>query len=119
MPLHRGWYLYIGSAFDPGGLGARLRRHLRTDKTKYWQLDTLVAHCGVAEIWYRCEIRHLESIWAQALLSHQDTVIPLAGFGASDSRGSSRLVWVCSGKEVNRVRRILGARRSISIPQTL
>ena len=119
MPLQRGWYLYMRSTFGPGGLGARLRRHLRTDKTKYWQLDTLVAHCGVAEIWYRCEIRHLESIWAQALLSHQDTVIPLAGFGASDSRGSSRLVWVCSGKEVNRVRRILGARRSISIPQSL
>ena len=107
------------STFGPGGLGACLRRHLRTDKTKYWHIDTLVAHSALAEIWYRCSSRDLEPIWAQTLLSHQDTVIPLAGFGASDSRGSSRLVWVCSRKEVNRVRGILGARLSISIPQSL
>ncbi|HCX88369.1 MAG TPA: DUF123 domain-containing protein [Gammaproteobacteria bacterium] len=119
MPLHRGWYLYVGSAFGPGGLGARLRRHLRADKTKHWHIDTLVAQCAVAEIWYRCEGRDLEHIWARTLLSHQDTVIPLAGFGASDCRCCSHLVWMRSRKEVNRVRGILGARVSISIQRSL
>ena len=109
MPLHRGWYLYMGSAFGPGGLGAHLRRHLRTDKTRYWHIDTLVAHCALAEIWYRCSSRDLEPIWAQTLHSHQNTVIPLAGFDTSDCRGSSRRVWVYSGKKVNRVRGIPGA----------
>ena len=102
MPLYRGWYLYAGSAFGPGGLGARLRRHLQTDKTKHWHIDTLVAHCALVDIWYRCASRDLEHIWAQTLLSHQDTVIPLAGFGASDCRCSSHLVWLCSRKEVKR-----------------
>ena len=115
MPLYRGWYLYAGSVVGPGGLGARLRRHLQTDKTKHWHIDTLVAHCALVEIWYRCESRHLEHIWAQTLLSHQDTVIPLAGFGASDCRCSSHLVWLRSRKEVNSIRRIFGAQLSISI----
>ncbi len=119
MSLQRGWYLYVGSAFGPGGLGARLRRHLRTDKTKHWHIDTLVAHCAVAEIWHRYEGRDLEHLWAQTLLSHQDAVIPLAGFGASDCRCSSHLVWLRSRKEVNGVREILGARLSISIPRSL
>ena len=63
---------------------------------------------GFADIWYRCASRDLEHIWAQTLVSHQDTVIPLAGFGASDCRCSSHLVWLRSRKEVNGIRRILG-----------
>lgn len=28
FPFHHGYYVYIGSAFGPGGLKARIRRHL-------------------------------------------------------------------------------------------
>ncbi len=33
--LKTGWYLYVGSAFGPGGLMARLKRHLRKQKQRH------------------------------------------------------------------------------------
>ena len=41
--LAPGRYVYCGSAYGPGGLGARLRRHLRTDKAVRWHVDHLTA----------------------------------------------------------------------------
>jgi len=38
-----GFYVYVGSAFGPGGLKARLQRHLRTDKPLHWHIDLLSA----------------------------------------------------------------------------
>ena len=34
VTLSPGTYLYLGSAYGPGGLAARLRRHLRRDKRR-------------------------------------------------------------------------------------
>ena len=36
-----GTYLYLRSAYGPGGLPARLRRHLRADKRPHWHVDHL------------------------------------------------------------------------------
>ncbi len=47
-PLPRGRYLYVGSAHGPGGIRARARRHLRTDKPVHWHVDRLTNAFGVA-----------------------------------------------------------------------
>ncbi len=36
-----GTYLYVGSAFGPGGLRARISRHAKTKKAKHWHIDYL------------------------------------------------------------------------------
>ncbi len=37
----RGWYLYCGSAFGPGGLRARIGHHLKHSDKKHWHIDYL------------------------------------------------------------------------------
>ena len=39
LSLHRGVYLYVGSARGPGGLAARLRRHARPVDRLHWHVD--------------------------------------------------------------------------------
>jgi Uri superfamily endonuclease len=108
MRLRRGWYLYVGSAFGPGGLRARLGRHLRTAKRRHWHIDTLLDHCPIRQIWYRCAGRELEHRWAQLLLSHDGVIVPLAGFGASDCLCRSHLIWARSLEKVQKTRQTLG-----------
>lgn len=36
-----GWYGYAGSARGPGGLRARIARHLRKEKALHWHVDSL------------------------------------------------------------------------------
>ncbi len=38
VALERGWYVYTGSAHGPGGLRARVSRHLRPDKAPHWHI---------------------------------------------------------------------------------
>ena len=40
-PLATGWHVYVGSAKGPGGMRARLGRHVRRDKTPHWHIDRL------------------------------------------------------------------------------
>lgn len=39
--IEPGWFVYCGSANGPGGLRARLRRHVRRDKRLHWHVDQL------------------------------------------------------------------------------
>ncbi len=39
--LEAGWYGNVGGTSGPGGIGARLERHLRRDKSSHWQIDYL------------------------------------------------------------------------------
>ena len=48
----RGNYLYIGSAFGPGGIKARLRHHLFSTAAPRWHIDYLKACGNIAEIWF-------------------------------------------------------------------
>ena len=42
--LAPGCYVYAGSARGPGGIRARVRRHLRPDKTPHWHIDQVTAY---------------------------------------------------------------------------
>ena len=87
-----GHYAYVGRAFGPGGLAARLAHHLRGAVSPHWHLDYLRAHGRVQEVWYGHSAPLCEHQWAQALMHVRGAVVPADGFGSSDCRCRSHLV---------------------------
>jgi Uri superfamily endonuclease len=79
-----GWFAYAGSARGPGGLAARISRHLRSPKPMRWHLDYLRAQAQPVQIWYARGIRKRECAWARALSGLAGASIPAPRFGASD-----------------------------------
>ena len=77
-------YIYAGSALGPGGIYARVERHLRRNKPKHWHIDFLRPYVDVISVYYSTTPQHLECIWTQALSKLAGAFIPVARFGASD-----------------------------------
>ncbi len=90
--LPAGVVAYVGSAHGPGGLRARLLRHLRRDKPAHWHVDALTAAAPVVEIWLRVSGKRLECGWARALASLPGAAEPARGFGSSDCTCRSHLL---------------------------
>lgn len=87
-----GFYIYVGSARGPGGIRARLGRHLRGGGVPHWHIDYLRA---VAQVWdYRFQIgsdekrfaNPIECQWSQVFAAMPNAVITVPGFGASDCK---------------------------------
>ncbi len=81
VPLAPGCYLYCGSAKGPGGLAARLARHMRHGKAIRWHIDGLTEAGTVLGAWTfpggdECDL--------VAALSHLP--VPIEGFGSTDCR---------------------------------
>jgi len=92
LHLEPGCYLYVGSAFGPGGIAARVGRHAQTEKTARWHIDYLRERTRLVEVWYQCGDVHHEAQWAEVLAGMRGLRAPLAGFGASDGApGASHL----------------------------
>ncbi|MGO8837631.1 MAG: GIY-YIG nuclease family protein [Limisphaerales bacterium] len=47
-----GYYLYVGSAFGPGGLRARIGHHLESTAAPHWHIDYLLQVATPVELWY-------------------------------------------------------------------
>jgi Uri superfamily endonuclease len=77
-------YVYAGSACGPGGLAARIERHLRLNKPMHWHVDYLRPYVNVSCVFYSSAAQRLECTWSQALNQLPGTFIPVARFGASD-----------------------------------
>ncbi len=77
--LPAGDYLYCGSANGPGGLRARLARHMRKNKRAHWHVDQLTLAGQILGAFI------LESGDECALNAAVDGLpVPLQGFGSSD-----------------------------------
>ena len=87
-----GWYAYAGSAQGPGGLGARLSRHVRSPKTLHWHIDYLRTHAAPVEIWHVGGGGKRECAWANALSRLPAASLPVPRFGSSDCRCPTHLV---------------------------
>jgi Uri superfamily endonuclease len=91
-----GYYAYCGSAFGPGGLRARIARHLGVRKKKRWHIDYLRPFLRLDAVWYSTSPRRLEHVFADRLLdiayATSAAVVPLAKFGASDCACQTHLV---------------------------
>jgi Uri superfamily endonuclease len=84
---------YLGSACGPGGLKARLGRHLRPGELArpHWHIDALHEVAQPRAVAYRVQMGTvpgppLECRWSQTLVEQPGACLPLPGFGASDCR---------------------------------
>ena len=95
--LDAGWYVYAGSAYGPGGVGARLRRHFRREKTLRWHVDHLTT---IAERTIAVAVEGgAECAIVARLLRSPEFVPALKQFGSSDCRScrSHLLKWDSGG----------------------
>jgi Uri superfamily endonuclease len=88
----RGCYAYVGSAQGPGGLAARVGRHLGGSARRRWHIDFLRRVAAPVAVWYHVSDRRLEHQWAAALAAMPGASLPVPGFGASDCRCHTHLV---------------------------
>ncbi len=91
-----GFYCYSGSARGPGGVEARIARHLRRRKKPHWHIDYLLQHAVVVEIWKAPSLQSLECLSVQALLGLPGARLPVPGFGSSDCTCRTHLVSLAS-----------------------
>ena len=92
-----GSYVYVGSALGPGGLRARVARHLRAEKRPHWHVDALTAIAPVSEVWWAISPDRMECEWARALANLPGVTIPIPRFGASDCRCPGHLLAIGQG----------------------
>jgi Uri superfamily endonuclease len=95
-----GYYVYVGSALGPGGLRARLARHVRQRKALHWHIDYLLAHAETVGVRTEESGQRLECVWARALLSMPGAQVVALGMGASDCGCPSHLIHFASNKPV-------------------
>ena len=77
--LTAGRYLYCGSAKGPGGLRARLARHVRRVKSVHWYIDQLTERGLVIGSWIVPNGRECELVAMLGALP-----MPIPRFGSSD-----------------------------------
>ena len=81
--LPPGLYLYAGSARGPGGIRARVRRHLRHPKARVWHIDRLTEAARVEAViafpgGRECAVADFAAA--------RGARVPIPRFGASDCR---------------------------------
>ncbi|MFQ6101407.1 MAG: DUF123 domain-containing protein [Anaerolineae bacterium] len=103
-----GWYAYAGSARGPGGLAARISRHLRSSKLLHWHIDYLRAYAHPVAAWYAVGTQKRECAWAQALSGLPGASISMPRFGASDCRCPTHLVYFATPPDVEAFARTVG-----------
>jgi len=94
ISLIPGYYIYVGSAFGPGGLRARVHRHIAESKKKYWHLDYIKLFTQPSEIWYSYEPVIREHQWAQIIKMSKHARILMKGFGSSDCSCATHLFFM-------------------------
>ena len=107
LRLQPGFYVYVGSAFGPGGLKARIRHHSRRAAHPHWHIDYLSSALELKEIWYTCDPVHREHQWATIISNTRGSSAPLAGFGSSDCRCNTHLSFFKSKPGSKNIRRII------------
>ncbi len=109
MKLRKGYYFYIGSAFGPGGIRARVGRHLQHNKVLRWHIDYLRQKTHVVEIWVSYDNTALEKSWVENFSKCPDIEMPKHGFGASDSAAISHLFYSSEKPMNNKILELLPA----------
>ncbi len=87
-----GSYAYVGSAMGPGGLSARVRRYLGTERRPHWHIDYLLEAAEVRGV--LCFSRQMEECRLAGLLAATPRVQTIDGFGCSDCACRSHLLWL-------------------------
>ncbi len=102
-----GFYAYIGSAFGPGGLCARVNRHLSKNKRLHWHIDYLLKRTRIREIWAGENHVKREHEWAKIWANSPDATVAVSGFGSGDCRCPAHLFHFFKYPQMNTFKRIL------------
>jgi Uri superfamily endonuclease len=88
-----GYYVYVGSAFGPGGVKARLKHHRQSALQPHWHIDYLRLQLPFNEVWYTHDLHKRECEWAKLMAGMPGAKVPFAGFGASDCTCTAHLIY--------------------------
>ena len=88
MVFTKGLYAYVGSA--QANLEQRVKRHLRSEKRKFWHIDYLLDHpaAKIVEVFFKEASKPEECKTAKVIGERSK---PIAGFGCSDCNCKSHL----------------------------
>lgn len=103
-----GWLAYVGSARGPGGLLARLARHLHHPKPQRWHIDFLRPFVQPDAVWWATGTEQRECLWAAALARMPGASCPVPGFGSSDCRCPAHLFHFPEPPDRERFARLTG-----------
>ena len=90
VSLREGYYVYVGSAFGPGGVKARVSHHYRHTINPNWHIDYLRRLLRPVGVWFTYDHRRLEHRWAKVFFK-MNTMSSFRGFGCSDCACYSHL----------------------------
>lgn len=93
--LGPGRYAYCGSAQGPGGIRARVARHLQPAKRTHWHVDRLTAAGRVGSV--MALPGGNECALLAILLARDGAAVPVEGFGSSDCRSCAAHLVAFSG----------------------
>ena len=108
-----GCYVYVGSALGPGGVAARVGRHLRQSVRRHWHVDYLRPATCLTECWLAYDPSRREHEWADAFAGMPGSSVPLVGFGCSDCGCESHLFHFASPPRLASFRRKAAGVRSV------
>ncbi len=96
--INPGLYAYVGSALGPGGLRARILRHIKRNKPVKWHIDYLTTNRNVTiqKIFLVISDRKLECELAEFLISLGGKV-SIPKFGATDCNCPSHFIEINEG----------------------
>ena len=107
----KGYYAYVGSAFGPGGLKSRIKRHVEPKKNYHWHIDYL--NPAVKEVWVSDHGEKLEHEWAATL--GEIALDKILGFGCSDCRCESHLFYFKSFGFLQKFQKELCKKKHVSV----
>lgn len=109
MFFKKGDYIYIGSA--KGCLEARLRRHLKKDKKIYWHIDYLLENKKVRILQIWTIDKKMECQTSEVFYQDPTTEIIKKGFGSSDCKCLTHLLFVKNKKRIESILKEIGFSR--------
>lgn len=101
LTVNPGFYVYVGSAFGPGGIPARSARHKNRQKRLHWHIDYLRKNSELLEIWFSLDQTRREHQWADIVRQTPGIQLPMHGFGASDCQCPTHLFYSTSKPDIN------------------
>jgi Uri superfamily endonuclease len=117
MTTRPGYYLYVGSAFGPGGVQARIRHHAKRAAHPHWHLDYLRMQADPVDAWCVFDA-HLEHDWARLLMKDKDSALALKGFGSSDCDCLTHLFYLQARPGIEKLESRLACRLTrVTIPR--
>lgn len=88
-----GSYVYVGSAFGPGGVHARIIHHLKMSSKPHWHLDYIRPYIQPVAVCFCYSSTRQEHRWATMVSKIVGAQFPMHKFGSTDCACPSHLFY--------------------------